>query len=293
MKTLDELDTLHRFTSDYNQMASWLSMAEAVLPADHDWGDRMRAIRQNVLDALKQVTITDLPSLSQGIGAKLQGLKKDYIAIYIGLHTRARLGVNDDQRKAGLLKDQRLQNLDKLTNIDLMPRQQLTDYRNRLAGLKSCFALTAQELDARPICPHCEFQPSRETGTAAGSQMIEQMDAQLDKMVNVWTSTLLSNLEDPITRANMDLLKNDDRELLEAFSKSGELPLPLGSDFVHALREVLSSLVKVPIKARELQQALQITDGPATPAELKKRFEAYIDQLTRGHDPANVRIVME
>ena len=293
MKTLDELDTLHRFTSDYNQMASWLSMAEAVLPADHDWVDRMRAIRQNVLDALKQVTITDLPSLSQGIGAKLQGLKKDYIAIYIGLHTRARLGVNDDQRKAGLLKDQRLQNLDKLTNIDLMPRQQLTDYRNRLAGLKSCFALTAQELDARPICPHCEFQPSRETGTAAGSQMIEQMDAQLDKMVNVWTSTLLSNLEDPITRANMDLLKNDDRELLEAFIKSGELPLPLGSDFVHALREVLSSLVKVPIKARELQQALQITDGPATPAELKKRFEAYIDQLTRGHDPANVRIVME
>lgn len=293
MKTLDELDTLHRFTSDYNQMASWLSMAEAVLPADHDWVDRMRAIRQNVLDALKQVTITDLPSLSQGIGAKLQGLKKDYIAIYIGLHTRARLGVNDDQRKAGLLKDQRLQNLDKLTNIDLMPRQQLTDYRNRLAGLKSCFALTAQELDARPICPHCEFQPSRETGTAAGSQMIEQMDAQLDKMVNVWTSTLLSNLEDPITRANMDLLKNDDRELLEAFIKSGELPLPLGRDFVHALREVLSSLVKVPIKARELQQALQITDGPATPAELKKRFEAYIDQLTRGHDPANVRIVME
>ena len=47
------------------------------------------------------------------------------------------------------------------------------------------------------------------------------------------------------------------------------------------------------VKAQELQQALQVTDGPATPAEMKKRFEEYIDQLTKGKDPAKVRIVME
>ena len=117
-----------------------------------------------------------------------------------------------------------------------MPRQQLTDYQNRLAGLKSCFALTEQNLDASPICPHCGFRPSVETGTAAGSQMIDQMDAQLDAMVTAWTSTILSNLEDPITQANMDLLKIDDREPLEAFIKSKELPVPLDSNFVHALR---------------------------------------------------------
>ena len=35
------------------------------------------------------------------------------------------------------------------------------------------------------------------------------------------------------------------------------------------------------------------SDGPATPAEMKKRFEEYIDQLTKGKDPAKVRIVME
>lgn len=47
------------------------------------------------------------------------------------------------------------------------------------------------------------------------------------------------------------------------------------SNFVHALKEVLSGLVKVTVKAQELQQALQVTDGPATPAEMKKRFEEY------------------
>ena len=123
--------------------------------------------------------------------------------------------------------------------------------------------------------------------------MIEQLDAQLDAMVAAWTSTILSNLEDPITQANMDLLKIDDREPLDAFIKSKEVPVPLDSNFVHALKEVLSGLIKVTINAQDLQHALRVTDGPATPVEMKKRFDEYIDQLTKGKDPAKVRIVME
>ncbi len=203
------------------------------------------------------------------------------------------VGVNDDKRKAALLNDQRLQTLLKLAGIELMPRQQLTDFQNRLAGLKSCFALTEQNLDSTPVCPHCSFQPSVETSAAVGSQMIDQRDTQLDDMMTGWTSTILGNLEDPITQANMDLLKTDDRESLEAFIKSRELPVPLDNNFVHALKEVLSGLVKVTVTVQGLQTALQITDGPATPSEMKKRFEEYINQLTKGKDPAKVRIVME
>lgn len=123
--------------------------------------------------------------------------------------------------------------------------------------------------------------------------MIEQMDDQLDTLLAAWTTTILSNLEDPITQANLDLLKHDDRAPLEAFIQSRTLPIPLDSNMVHALKEVLSGLVKVTVKTQALQQALQVTDGPATPAEMKKRFEEYIDRLTKGKDPAKVRIVME
>ena len=293
VKVLDKLDALREFSMGHSPTASWLSTAEAVLPANHEWVDRMKTTRQDVMDALKQADLTELANQSQSIGAKLQKLKKDYTVVYIGLHTKARLGVNDDKRKASLLNDQRLQTLLKLAGIDLMPRQQLTDYQNRLAGLKSCFALTEQNLDASPICPHCGFRPSVETSAVAGFQMIEQMDAQLDAMVAGWTSTILNNLEDPITKANMELLKVDDREPLEAFIKSKELPVPLDSNFVHALKEVLSGLVKVTVKAQDLQRALQVDDGPATPAEMKKRFEEYIEQRTKGNDPAKVRIVIE
>ncbi len=175
----------------------------------------------------------------------------------------------------------------------MMPRRQLAEFQNRLAGLKSCFALTEQNLESTPVCPHCGFRPSVETFASASSQIIDHMDAQLDAMVTAWTSTILANLEDPITQANMDLLKIDDRQPLEEFIKSRELPTPLSANFVHALKEALSGLVKVSVKAQELQKALQVADGPATPAEMKKRFDAYIDRLTKGKDPAKVRIVIE
>ena len=293
VKALDDLDALREFVMDHSPTASWLSTAEGVLPPEHDWVDRMKTTRQDVLEILKQTDLTELANQSQSIGTKLQQLKKDYIVVYIGLHTKARLGVNDDKRKAALMGDHRLQTLLKLAGIDLMPRQQLTDYQNRLAGLKSCFALTEQNLETTPACPHCGFRPSVEIGTAQGAQMIDQMDNDLDAMVASWTSTLLGNLEDPITQANMDLLKVDDREPLEAFIKSKDLPVPLDTNFVHAMKEVLSGLVKVSVKAQELQKALRIESGPATPVEIKKRFDDFIDQLTKGKDPAKVRIVME
>ena len=59
------------------------------------------------------------------------------------------------------------------------------------------------------------------------------------------------------------------------------------------MKEVLSGLVKVTVKTRDLQKALQVEGGPATPAEMRKRFEEYLDRLTKGKDPAKVRIVME
>jgi len=293
VKTLDNLDALREFVMDHSPTAAWLSTAEGILPGEHNWVDRMQTIRQDVLDMLKQAELTELANKSQQISEKLQKLKKDYIVVYIGLHTKARLGVSDDKRKAALLGDQRLQTLLKLAGIDLMPRQQLTDYQNRLAGLRSCFALTEQNLDTTPACPHCGFRPSVEIETVQGSQMIDLMDNDLDAMVGNWTSTLLGNLEDPITQANINLLKIDDREPLEAFIKSKELPETLDTNFVHALKEVLSGLVKVSVNAQDLQKVLQIESGPATPAEIKKRFDDYIDQLSKGKDPAKVRIVME
>ena len=105
VKALDSLDALREFAMAHSPTASWLSTAETVLPADHDWVDRMKTNRQDILEALKQSNLSALSEQSQGIGTKLQDLKKDFRLVYMSLHTKARLGVNDDKRKAALLND--------------------------------------------------------------------------------------------------------------------------------------------------------------------------------------------
>jgi len=56
---------------------------------------------------------------------------------------------------------------------------------------------------------------------------------------------------------------------------------------------VLSGLQKVPIKIADLRAALLSGGSPVTPAEMKQRFEDYLDQLTKGKEPGKVRIVLE
>ena len=63
------------------------------------------------------------------------------------------------------------------------------------------FALTEQELEASPVCPHCNFKPGAEPLATPAGKMLAAQDGKLDKLVESWTQTLLANLEDPTTKA--------------------------------------------------------------------------------------------
>jgi hypothetical protein len=191
------------------------------------------------------------------------------------------------------MRDERLSTIQKLSTIDLMPRQQLTDFQNRLANLKSCFALTQQEVEVSPVCPHCSFKPSVEPFVTPVGAILNGLDGELENLLSAWTQTLLANLEDPTTRENLPLLKPAPRKQIDAFLKKRSLPDKLTQDFIQALKEVLSGLVKVNVKTEDLRQALLSGGAPATPTEMKKRFDDYIDELTKGKEPNKVRIILE
>jgi hypothetical protein len=55
----------------------------------------------------------------------------------------------------------------------------------------------------------------------------------------------------------------------------------------------LSGLAKLPVRLEDLKKALFPDGSPATPAEFKERFNAYLDQILKGRDAAKVRLVIE
>ena len=119
--------------------------------------------------------------------------------------------------------------------------------------MKSCFALIEQDLDVSPVCPHCGYKPGAEPPAAPAGTMLDSLDSELDNLVDNWTQTLLTNLEDPTTKGNLDLLKPEPKKLANGFIKKRVLPDDMDPGFIHALQEVLSGLEKVSVKTADMR----------------------------------------
>ena len=293
LNALREVESLVELAAALGGAASFLSAAEAVLPPDHEWIARMKDTRATLLGQIADPAARSRGGFRRDTQRALADLRGQYVRVYLDLHTRARLGVDDDARKRRLLNDDRLKKIGALATIDLMPRRQLADYQDRLAGLTSCFGLTEQELAAAPECPHCGFRPAAEAAPAPARAALSNLDDELDAMLSAWTETLLANLDDPIIREQLALLDSDQRGLVSDFIASRTLPDDLSHGFVHGVRTLLSGLTKVVIATADIRHALLSGGSPATIDEMTSRFVRYLGDQAKGNDRDKVRIVLE
>ena len=179
-------------------------------------------------------------------------------------------------------------------NVSLMPTSQLTGYEDKLEKLKSCASLLESELSASPMCPHCSFKPANEQGDMLpAANVLKQLDDELDRLIDGWRQTLLDNLEDPTIQENLDLLKPAARSLVEAFVSTKSLPDPVTGDFASAIQDALSGLEKVNVGSDDIKAALLQGGSPATPEDLRKRFEAFLNDRCKGKDTTKLRFVVE
>ena len=293
LTSLCEVESLGELIAALGGTASFLSAAETVLPSDHEWTARMKQARTTLLGQIVDPAARSHSGFRGETQRALADLKEHYIRAYLDLHTRARLGANDDARKRRLLNDERLKKIGALATIDLMPRRQLTAFQDRLAGVRSCFGLTEQDLAAAAECPHCRFRPATESTPARAGVMLSNLDDELDTVLCDWTQTLLNNLDDPIVREQLTLLDTDQRRLVSAFIESRTLPDDLNHGFVHGVRTLLSGLAKVVITTEDLRAALLSGGSPATIDEMTTRFGAYLSDQAKSQDRERVRIVLE
>ena len=291
LEVLAAVERLLELVTELGGTAAYLSQAEMVLSGDHPWVKQAQAARTDILAKLgADRTVQHAAEYRQ----TLAHMKKDYVTAYIGSHSKARLGVAEDKTKTALRKDSRLVAMRALAGISLMPTSQLTVFEEKLDNLKSCYQLSDSELVASPYCPHCSYKPANESlpfGVAASA--LTQLDDELDRLLAGWQQTLLDNLDDPIIQANLDLLKAAARALIQSFVASKTLPGPVTPDFVSAVQEALSGLEKITVTSDDIKKALLHGGSPATPDDLRKRFEAFLNERCKGKDATKLRFVVE
>ncbi len=201
--------------------------------------------------------------------------------------------MNWDDYKKELMKDPRLDQLKKLAGVSLLPHASLSDLQTRLANLKPCYTLSKDDLDATPICPHCNFRPQEETLGASSSAVLQQIDQQLDTILENWTKTLLDNLGDPTAKKSIGLLPAGQKAPVTDFVKSKTLPDKISNDLVQGIQTALSGLVAITIQLNDLLESLGDTSAPCTVEQLRSRFEEFLQRITRGKEVAKVRLVID
>jgi hypothetical protein len=71
------------------------------------------------------------------------------------------------------------------------------------------------------------------------------------------------------------------------------LPDRVSNDLVQGIQTALSGLVAIPVRLSELLDSLGDSTAPCTVEQLRKRFEEFLEKLTRGKELAKVRLVIE
>ncbi len=290
---LSELEALEAFVVEIGQFTQYLSMCEGYLPEDHGWSAKSKKLREKLLADVRDPKKRSSAKFKNEVISRLQNLKDEYIHEYMALHKKARLSHAQDEAKSELMRDYRLVQLRALTAVELLNRQQLIEWQDRLGRLKPCWQLTPRDLAADPKCPHCGYWPGMEPRGASVEAQLPALKTALPQMQQTWTQDLLNNLNDPVVQSNLSLLKPKQKKLIAEFVDSRELPDEIAPDFVRALQEALTGLSKVSVALTELKDALMPEGSPASPTELRERFEQFVSSKLAGKDASKVRIVVE
>jgi hypothetical protein len=286
---LAEVESLERFIREVNQVAGYLSQAESVLPEDHPWVAESKKSRAELLAEIRKPENRESEQFKSQLEKSLKKLKSDYIKAYLDLYRKARLSIAQDKEKSRLLQDERLTALRRLAAVEVINRQQLTDFEHQLGRLKTGQALTEKDLESEP---RADFWPTMEDYSVSAETRLANLKSELERIHTAWTQALLNDLNDPVTQNNFDLLKPAQKKMLQDFTKSKRLPDEISKDFLEALQQALSGLTKIEFDLAGLKSALFPDGSPSTPEEVRKRMNEFIDKLLKGRDASKVRIVI-
>lgn len=289
---LKEVEQLQTYCAELAHFTQYLNTAESILPEDHPWVTESKSKRTELLSEIRKPAQRESETFKADALKQLKKLKAGYIKVYLGLYAKARLNLTQDKEKKNLLGDYRLKHLRRLATLDSINSAQLTDFDSQVGKLKTGTVLTEKDLENDPKSAD-GFWPSMEDTSVSCESRLAGLKTGLEKIHQSWTKNLLKDLDDPVIQGNFELLKGPQKKLLKDFMAAKELPDEISAEFLAAIQQALSGLTKLPVNLEELKKALFPDGSPATPTDFKNNFNAYLEKILKGRDPAKVRLVIE
>ena len=287
------LEQLIDLVTTVTPLSQYLSGAQSVLPSDDQWVKDYDDIKTHYAPLLTDKTTRLDTKTKSGLISDLTRFKQEYIQHYYNLHQKTRLDASSDSIKGKLVKSPKMDRLNRLATLDLLPNSKLTDFGNRLASLKTCFSLTHNDLQFTHICPHCPYRPVEETSKGNAKNLLSQYELELDTINKEWDQIILDNLKDPMVQQALDALVPTEKTVIGDIIKTDKIPGVISSELLTILRHIFTGLEKIEVTFTDLIGDLSKGGMPCTIEDYQKRFETHLYQLTSGKDKTKLRIILE
>jgi hypothetical protein len=289
-----KLKSLVELVAYLSERANYLQLAEAMLPVEHEWQTKVKDAQTNLVHQLGDSEARVKPNFRRESEKTLGALKADYIHIYSAAYSKARLTPDEDKRKQRLMQDARLNQLQALSTIDILPTSQLSEWRNQLAGLIPQVAIDTKPLQTDPNPLSINFRPVSEDLSISASQRLANLEEKLERMANQWVNSLLDSLDDPVTKANIDILTDTEaKTAISEFVAFKALPETLTPNVIQSLKEILTGLTPITISGEDITAFLFSEGSSAKIGDLEGRFKDFLREKCKGHALDKVRIILK
>ncbi|RCW52053.1 DUF6079 family protein [Paenibacillus prosopidis] len=296
-KGIEEIQSQQEFITVVNQLIQWRERASQItkkanyivsarnhVPITDDWYARVEGMLEDLYLALKadRDCTAELKVIDQ--------LKEQYITTYYAQHSHSRLGATEENKLNQLKRDGRIDALQRISSIPILPVQQLQTWKAKSDDLKICWKLQKSELEHSSVCPHCKYRPKDEK--YAQQVTLRQLENELEELLESWTNTLLTNLNDRELKENIQLLNEEQKQMINQFMETKSFGIPVDVRLVQTIKEVLEGIQKIELPLSRLLE--MAGDGnPLTIEELRLRFERLVKEQIGSESSSRLRIMLK
>lgn len=279
--TIDQLNSLakkfEKLVNYLNQALSYMIESEQPLYQD----------MTNAIGLLSEKLTTGNPTEIKKFETLLNSLIDRYARYYHEYYLKCRLSNKDAIAKERILVSEKKKICDIIKDAEFLTATDYQNWLNIITSLREADpSLTLQKVKEEP---YQDFNPREFYGKP--NYKIQELEEQLDGILEKWILAMRSIFKDPSVKSNIELLKADERKLVEDFrDEKLELTIENSAQLRNLISTLSKGIDKVEIALDDLKKQL---NRPVTPSEAIDILTKYIDNLCVGKERNKVRIIIK
>lgn len=220
----------------------------------------------------------------------LEPIKSEYIKFYLAEHSKRRLNLQQTKRKAEISESMTMYNLKKLRDLEILSGTKFDEIKRDLNELKTCYELIPDDLNKKPICPHCNYKIFDDEKIIFGR--LNNIEERTENLLADWEKILLETLNDSTVAEQKKFLSETDSHIIEKFVSSKKLPEQIDSAFIIAIRAVLKNYEPIVIDSDEFVKQLENLP-PMDEKSFRAKFNEMLANYISGKNPSTLRIIVK